>query len=177
MDKNLKKRFDGVYTAEADSVFRYCFFRVSNREVALDMTQETFMRFWDSIREGKEIKNDRAFLFTISRNLVIDYYRKKKSLSLDAILDEVEDATMHLEDKSSFSNTEMTAEARFVMEKINELEPIHREIVRLRFMEGLPPKEIAEVLGVTANVVSVRVIRAMEKLREITGYEVETQNE
>jgi RNA polymerase sigma-70 factor, ECF subfamily len=174
--KSLKKRFDQIYSSEADSVFKYCFFRVSNRETALDLTQETFMRFWDSLRNGKSIKNDRAFLFTISRNLIIDHYRKKKSLSLDAILEEVDDATLHIEDKEGLLNTEMTAEARFVLEKINDLEPIHREIVYMRFMEGLKPKEIGKVLGVSANVVSVRVIRALEKLREITGYDENMHN-
>lgn len=173
LDK-LKKRFETVYSAESDAVFRYCFFRTSQREVALDLTQEVFMRFWDSLQNKKDIKSDRAFLFTISRNLVIDYYRKKKSASLDSIVEEVEDGSMIISDTES-QNTILKSEGRFVLEKINQLDPMHRQVIYFRFVEDLKPKEIAEILGVTPNVVSVRIVRAIERLREITGYDIKDE--
>ncbi len=164
---NLKKRFEEVYFSESDAIFRYCFFRVSNREICLDLVQEVFMRYWDALSNKKDIRNDRAFLFTISRNLVIDYYRKKKSVSLDDILDETGDATFVLRDEKD--DPKVSAEARFVLEKMEELSVEDRQVVYMRYVEGMKPKEIAELLEVSANVVSVRLNRAIEKLRQIAG--------
>lgn len=168
----LKKRFTEIYNTQSDSVFRFCLFRVSNRDNSLDIVSETFMRYWDALISGQDIKNDKAFLFTISRNLIIDYYRKKKSVSLDGLLEETEDSSFLMEDKSSSLNTEVSSDARMVLEKINELEPSYRQVIYLRFVEGFKPKEIADILNVSSNVVSVRLLRALEKLRAITGFDV-----
>lgn len=170
----LKNRFDEVYASNVDAVFRYCVFRIADREIVTDLVQDVFTKYWDSLVQGKDINNDRAFIFTISRNLIIDYYRKKKSLSLDSIIDEVDDSSYILLSDESINN-EFTAEARMVRDKINQLEPIHKEIIHLRFIEGLKPKDIAGILDVSPNVVSVRLVRALEKLREITGINLGTE--
>ncbi len=172
MKGNHEKRFVNLYEAEADAVFRYCLYRTSNRETALDLSQETFTKFWDSLVKGTEIRNDRAFLFVIARNLVIDYYRKKKSLSLDAILEEDSDHSLVLHDLTDASSPETTAEGKFVLDKISELEPLYQQTVYMRFVEGLKPKDIAEILGLSANVVSVRITRGLKELRRITGYDI-----
>jgi DNA-directed RNA polymerase specialized sigma24 family protein len=59
--------------------------KVSSREIAQDLTQEVFMRFWQTLRDGEKAYNERALLYTIARHLVIDWYRKKKESSLDAL--------------------------------------------------------------------------------------------
>ncbi len=164
-----KQRFESLYKNEADAIFRYCLFRVSDREVALDLTQDAFARFWDTLSNGKNIQNDRAFIFMIARNLIIDFYRKKKAVSLDNILEENEDQMFMA--SSLMQEIDISAEGRFVLEKINDLESGQKQIIYLRFVEDLKPQEIAEILGVTPNVVSVRVIRALEKLRGLLGFE------
>jgi RNA polymerase sigma-70 factor (ECF subfamily) len=170
----LKKRFNDVYFLHVDAVFRYCIFRVSDREVVTDLVQDVFAKYWDALFQGKDIGNDKAFIFTISRNLIIDYYRKKKSLSLDHIIEEIDDSSFVLSSDSDI-NSEFTAEARMVLDKMKELEPIHREIIHLRYIEGFKPKDIATILNVTSNVVSVRLVRALEKLREVTGINMEKE--
>ena len=47
--RELEKLFLGIYNNESDAIFRFCLIRTSDREVALDMTQDTFMRFWRSL--------------------------------------------------------------------------------------------------------------------------------
>src|SRR3954470_8519467 len=93
----VEKLFGEIYSRESDAIFRFCLLRTSDRDMALDFTQDTFMRFWNTLLTDKDIKNSRTFLFTIARNIIIDWYRKKKSLSLDALLEGIGD------DKSSFS--------------------------------------------------------------------------
>lgn len=170
----MKNRFVSLYEKEADAVFRYCLIRTSSRETAIDLSQEAFMRFWDALVQHKSISNDRAFLFTIVRNLIIDWYRKKKSVSLEA-LGESRDGeerdildTLILQD-GGYIQEELRAEGRYVIEKIKELDPQYQQILYLRFVEDMKPREIAEILDESVNVVSVRLTRAIEKLRNIVG--------
>ncbi len=58
MKQSLVHKFEKIYEKESDAVFRFCLFRVSDREQALDITQETFLRLWQSLSDGKEILNE-----------------------------------------------------------------------------------------------------------------------
>ena len=172
---STKERFENLYQTESDAVFRYCLYRVSDYNQALDLTQTVFMRYWDALSQGREILNDRAFIFMIARNLIIDFYRKKKSLSLDSILEENEDQ-MFMADDVNELDAEISSEARFILGKISELEPIHQQVIYLRYVEDMRPHEIAEVLEVSSNVVSVRIVRGLEKLRELSGINIKEKN-
>lgn len=168
----LKKRFISLYDKEADVIFRFCLSRVSDREASLDLAQETFTKFWNTLIGGQEIKNDRALLFAIARNLVIDRYRKKKSVSLDALLEDEESVGYvgKLLGGPGRNEIEMTKEAEYMIEKINEIDEIYREVVYMRFAEDLKPKEIANLLGISQNVASVRINRGLAQLKKIMGY-------
>ena len=169
----MKQRFIQIYSANADSVFRYCFIRVSDRNVATDLTQDIFMRYWDNLAKGTDIANDRAFLFTVARNIIIDWYRKKKSVSLEGLQEENDDIEVFvpIEDNAKGA-LEMQTESRFLLDKIRSLPPTSQQILYLRYIEDLKPKEIAEILDIKENTVSVRIHRALEELRKMTGYEL-----
>jgi RNA polymerase sigma-70 factor (ECF subfamily) len=86
MEKSdVEKMFFELYENEADAIFRFVFFKVNDREIALDITQESFVRTWEYLSKGKMIANKRAFLYRVAGNRVIDHYRKHKGLSLDAL--------------------------------------------------------------------------------------------
>lgn len=170
-NKKVCDEFAEIYERESDSVFRFCLLRTSDREMALDFTQDTFMRFWGSLQSDKKINNYRTFLFTIARNIIIDWYRKKKSVSLDSILESAGAA-----DKSSFMATaredvEIEVEAEYMIRKIAELEEPYQNAVYLRCVEELKPREIAEILGESANVISVRISRGLGQLRAMLQME------
>ncbi len=167
--------FKEIYDKESDAIFRFCVIRVSNREQALDITQETFLRLWQTLKEGTEIKNTRAFLFTVAHRLIIDWYRKKKSLSLDAIImnNEGEEFEYERPDHSSDENLLGGAEGRYLVSQIDNLTPTSRDPVYLRFVEGLSPEEIASILGISTNAASVRLNRGLVELRKKTKYDEE----
>lgn len=169
MSDNITNTFKKIYEEQSDPIFRFCLIRVSDREQALDITQETFLRLWNTLLEEKVVENNRAFLFTIARRLVIDWYRKKKSISLDKMMDN-EEYPYDLPDEKNTNNIEIGAEGRYLLEKINELAPIYRNSVYLRFVEDLSPEEIGKILNISANASSVRINRGLEELRKITGY-------
>lgn len=152
--------FLSTYDTYGDAIFRFCCLKVSPREVAEDITQETFMRFWQAVREGTVMRNDRALLYTIARNLIIDWYRKKKESSLDALLENGD--TFRGESETDVT---LPAEAAEVLRAVHLLDDQSREAVLLRFVEGLSPKEIGELSGESANVISVRINRAVKKVR------------
>lgn len=170
---NIKEQFTELYNRESDAIFRFCLIRTSDQEKALDLTSETFMKFWDALLKKEEgvIEHNRAFLFKIARNLIIDWYRKKKSVSLDSLMEDEEGGVEALLLDKSTVNQERLGEGRFVVEKISELEPAFQQVVYMRYVEDMKPAEIAEILDESVNAVSVRIHRGMEQLREITGYD------
>ncbi len=177
MDKkhkqSLKQTFEAIYKAESDAVFRFCLVKVSDREQALDITQETFTRLWQSINKDTKLTNERAFIFTIANHLIIDWYRKKKSLSLDDMTGEENGEPYEPFDDMAHDNIKIEAEGRFLLNKINDLGDSYRQAVYLRFVEGLSPSEISKVLGLSVNATSVRITRGIEELRKLTGYDID----
>ena len=159
--EQTKAHFLEIYDRYADDIFRFCVLKVSPRERAEDITQDVFMRYWQSLREGTQIKNDRAFLYTLARNLIIDWYRKKKESSLDVLQEEgIDFGSLDHEDVLR------GAEMREALEIVQTLDEPSREAVLLRYVEGWSPQEIAALSGESPNAVSVRINRAIKKIQE-----------
>jgi RNA polymerase sigma-70 factor, ECF subfamily len=173
METNNTETFKKIYESKSDAIFRFCLVKVSDRQQALDLTQETFLRLWQTIIEGKKLQNEKAFLFTVAYRLIVDWYRKKKSFSLDKMM-ENENTFFEVSDEKT-NNSTIGAEGRYLFSKINELSPTNRESVYLRFVENLSPQEIGSVLNVSANIASVRINRGLDELRKITGYNNENK--
>jgi len=171
MKKETSEKFSEVYENESDAIFRFCLVRVSNREQALDITQETFLRLWQSLRGNKEIQNNRAFLFTIANHLIIDWYRKKKSMSLEGMMYRDGELEYDPVDESTVDGLGLEAEGRYLLRAISKLAPNHKDPVYLRFVEDLTPGEIGKILWISANAASVRITRGLEELRKNTGYD------
>lgn len=165
-----KKCFSDIYNKESDAVFRFCLLRVSDRERALDITQEAFTRLWSSLVSGKEVENPRALVFVTARNLIIDWYRRTKSVSLEG-LSVNEDKPFDIPDEKSVREMELSSDAKRVLALVEKLESQYREVIFLRFVSDLEPRDIAEILGLNANTVSVRLSRGMEALRQLMGIE------
>ncbi|MEK7602193.1 MAG: sigma-70 family RNA polymerase sigma factor [Patescibacteria group bacterium] len=157
----MKQEFLAVYDQYADDIFRYCVLKVSGRTVAEDLTQEVFMRYWQQLRKGTSIVNGRALLYAMARNLIIDWYRRKKEQSLEVLTEEGYQFPSNDE-----GTIEQHAQLREVLDVIKDLDETSREALTLRFVEGFSPKEIAALSGESANAVSVRINRALKKVQD-----------
>ncbi len=178
-NQDIDHKFEEIYKKQSNAVFSFCLMRVSNREQASDLTQETFLRFWQTLSTKKadkkyKIKNNKAFIFTIAHRLVIDWYRKKKPVSLDGLLHQGE-AKYDLVDDTIIGHTEIGAEGRYLLSYVSRLARSCQYPIYLRFVEGLSPKEIAQVLGITANSASVRINRGLSELRKMAGYDLQSK--
>jgi RNA polymerase sigma-70 factor, ECF subfamily len=159
MQDKMQEKFLAVYEECSDGIFRYCLYRTFDKEVAADLTQEAFLRAWTAFSGKSEISNLKAFVYKIARNLIIDRARKKREMSLDALLEKIEFA--------SPENPDTQVDARLLLDKLQELSDDQREVIIMRYIEGLTPAEIAEILEETPNAVSIRLNRALNRLKEI----------
>jgi len=160
--EETKAYFLQIYDTYADDIYRFCYLKVSNRELAQDLSQEVFTRFWQALREGTVMRSERALLYTMARNLVIDWYRKKKESSLDVLTEQgIEFGGENAEDVTR------EAEMAEALRMVGQLDEASREVLILRFVDGLSPKDIALLSGESANAVSVRLNRAMKKMRTL----------
>ncbi len=151
--------FMDAYEQHADAIFRHYYFRVYSREKAQDLVQEVFMRVWDYVREGHEVRNIRAFLYKLANNVIIDEVRKKQPGSLEALREK------GWEPPASGRNMEEILAGEEANDLLQQLEPSYCQVLTMRYIDDLAPREIAEILEETPDAVSVRIHRALEKVR------------
>ena len=160
--EKMQQDFLKAYDENSDALFRQCFFKVHDRELAKDILQDTFVKTWDYIVKGNTILNMKAFLYKTLNNLVIDQYRKKKTVSLDALAEDGFDPVA----PESFD-----AHDRFEGEKalkfLEKLGEPYKDAVFMRYVNGLELSEIADITGESENTISVHVHRGINKLREL----------
>lgn len=164
----LQKIFEKAYGENSDALFRFAYYRVSDREQAMDIVGDAFVRFWESLSK-EEVQEPRAFLFKVTRNLIIDWYRKKKSIAVPDFSEGAPEENGRENFMDMFAGdlpgAEVLSEAQMIIEKIRTLEPIYREALYLRYVEELNPKEIAAITGESTNLISVRVNRGLKLLK------------
>ena len=157
----MQSHYMDAYNRYADALFRYCIVRVRNRDVAKDLVQETFLKAWTYITQDKDIENIQALLYRIAHNAIIDFSRKKRSISLEwlhefAQYDPVDTTTQHPHDAV------LQSEALVAIEKLDEK---YRDPIILRYIEDKSIGEIASLLGESENTISVRIHRGLHKLK------------
>lgn len=146
---NLEEQYDKIY--------RYCYFKVKNREIAEDITQETFLRFFENIsyvNRGQELR----YLYTIARNLCVDEYRRKREEPLP------EEAAGSFEEE----NMVMRIAVRSALEGLEETD---RELLLMRHVNGVPVSVIAGLYGMSRFAAYRRILQAEKNLKSGLGKE------
>src|SRR3989344_3466496 len=157
-----EQQFLQAYDKYSDAIFRYCYYRVFDSEKAKDVVQEAYCRTWKYIADGNQIQNIRAFLYRTATNIIIDESRKKKSISLNQIMEKgftpSTDPRNKIEDQ--LTGKELIGVVKLLDEK-------YRDVILLKYIEDLSTKEIASILDTTENNVYVMMSRALEKVKSI----------
>lgn len=159
---------DGLIVQYQHRLLRYLLFLTGNREMAEDIFQETWMRV---LVRGAQYNGNARFdtwLFTIARNLVIDLRRKRTMASLEAMSDSENDDRpfeMASDELSPFDHYQSREVGRRVAAALLTLEPLHREVLVLRFHEELSLEEIAQVTRAPLSTVKSRLYRGMAALK------------
>lgn len=156
-----KDAFGKIYQTFLGKIYRFIYFSVRDKSLAEDLTQNTFIKAWKALPSFTEKKASfQTFLFTIARNTVIDYTRKKKNVSLELIEnieshENIEELTFQKEEK------EMVTRA------LSKLDYFEKHIVILRFFEEMSFAEIGEIVDKKEGAVRVHIHRILKKLKEI----------
>ncbi len=162
----IRQAFLEAYDKHSDAIFKHCYFRLFNRERAKEIMQDTFMRAWEQMKKGTEILNVKAFLYRIATNLIIDDTRKKKMGSLDQLQEQGFNPSV-ADDRENIMNR---MEGQRLKEIIQHIDEKYSSVILLRYVNDLSIKEIAEQLGVTENVVSVRIHRGLKEVKKLVSY-------
>lgn len=168
-----KEAFTEIYDFYVVRIFRFIYLKTSSKETAEDLTSETFLRCWQYIKkkrddgEAKIVKHNRIspLLYKISRNLIIDYYRKKKDLIIEASEEEKNTIIDYKQDIL----TEITKkqEVEELRKAINGLKDDYQEVLILRYSEDLSMSEIADITGRKEGAIRVQIHRATKALEKI----------
>ncbi len=165
MNRKVEEQFLKAYEEYAEAIYRHCYFRVFNKQRAEELMQDTFTKTWLYLSRGKKVDNLRAFLYRVAGNLVIDESRKNKMASLEAWLEAGEgENDIPTEGHKDILRSAMAKE---VVRAMDRLDKDDQEILTLRFVSDLDPKEIAIILGISPNNASVKINRAVAELRKI----------
>ena len=140
-------------------IFRYCFWRTKQRSDAEDLTQETFLCFINSLSHYSDRGKPKALLYTIARNLCINWHKRMKPLPLS---DETLENISFVE-----ADKEVEIANRLTLHKyMNQLPKDQQEILLLRYYLELQVNEIAKTLGISRFAVMYRLRTAMKNLRK-----------
>jgi RNA polymerase sigma-70 factor (ECF subfamily) len=161
---STQEEFLEIYDQYSDELFRYCLIKVRNRDVALDVTQDTFVRTWEYRNSGKDIDNPRAFLYRVAKNLIIDLSRKRISYSLDQLIEE--GIELGASSRSESSSWQDRIDSAMALDILKKLDKESYELLHLRYIQDLSVADIAAMREQSPNTTSVRIHRALNKLKE-----------
>lgn len=149
-------------------LLRYLVYLTSRREQAEDLVQETWMRVLERSGQYDGRSRFEPWLFSIARNLAIDYLRRRQRASLNASNALSSDAVLELpapDVHSPFLAAAKSEDAARIAVAMEALEPIYREALLLRFQEDLSLEEIAQVAGAPVSTISSRIHRGLSMMR------------
>lgn len=152
-----------------DALFRHAYYRLSDRERAIELVHDTFVQAWSYTRRNVVIESYKSFLYKILNNRIIDEYRKRKSVSLDELISGDGTDERYIEGLRDDAHEDLIAsiDAKKALVHLRDIPERYREAIVLRYIDGLSPREIAELVEVNENVVSLRIHRGLKALKKI----------
>jgi RNA polymerase sigma-70 factor (ECF subfamily) len=163
--------FGFIYKAYYTPVYRYLLIRARSASTAEDLAQTVFVKIFQNLHRFEPRDEPLRYFFSVARNTLIDFYRKKKESNFSELGDEetpfdVSDNREGLDE--TMHRALMIASAKRIMEE--ELSDEQREAIALRFFGELSNKEIAKLLGKTEGTIRQMQSRALRFLSKKMKY-------
>ena len=156
MDKEL---YEEHYLA----VYKYILYLTNQSELAHDLLQETFYRFFK--QNTLAIEHKRSFLLRIARNIVYDHFRKQRLIQFFTLVKDKRVDVELLPEEVLVKGEEVAALYR----ALQEIKLSYREVVILRYIEDYSVKEVATILGCSQVQVKNNTTRGLQALRKLLG--------
>lgn len=166
------RAFDMLLSNNQRKVFTYILFVVRNRDVANDVFQDTFVKVITQLQQKRYVPNGKfsAWVMRIAHNEIMDWYRNQRSGRIvetpeDNDLSNIGGMDVTLSSiESQYVNSQVLTDVRRMM---NQLPASQREVVFMRFYQGMSFKEIASTTGVSINTSLGRMRYAILNLRRM----------
>ncbi|CUT01678.1 RNA polymerase sigma factor [Candidatus Chrysopegis kryptomonas] len=152
--------FEEIYEKYKNQLYRFCFRMISDKETALDIVQDVFLKLYENINSIEPNSSLSALLFKMARNKCLNFIRDKK----EKIDTEQIEINSNFEIEKEFEIKETKERLMKVLDLIGDE---YREILILREWNGLSYADIAEVLNTTIPAVKSKLFKARKKLTEI----------
>ena len=145
-----------------DGLILYLNGYVNNIYVAEEIMEETFFKLAVKKPKFSEKSSFKTWLYTIGRNVAIDYIRHNSKFSMYSI----EDMENYLKDETDLESIYIKNERKMMVHKaMSKLKPEYRQVLWLCFFEGFSNEEIAQIMGKTKRQVENLVYRSKQSLK------------
>jgi RNA polymerase sigma-70 factor (ECF subfamily) len=170
IDKNIilkaksgnAKAFDAIVAFYQKAIYGHLYRIVNNRNDALDLTQDTFIKVYKNRKMIDPDKSFKAWMYKIATNTAYDWLRKqKRQPQVRAIDDSTEFET--IEDNPSYYNIGEINNLDLI-QALQALRPDREDILRLYYQQGFTYVEISEILQMPLNTVKTNIARAKSEL-------------
>ncbi len=149
-----------AHTDYAKGLNLHAFFKVRDRAMSDDMVQDTFLKTWRYLVRGGKIDIMKAFLYHVLNDLIVDEYRKRKTVSLDILI------TKGFEPNAG--NPERLhniLDGKTALLLIQRLPVAYQKVMRMRYVQDLSLAEMALITGQSKNTIAVQAHRGLAKLK------------
>jgi len=163
--------FDELLQRHQKDVYNYIYFIIKNRDLAEDVFQETFIKAIMTIKQGRYTENGkfRAWILRIAHNLIIDYFRQERNENTVSN-DEVEVDLLnkaYLCDATIEENLIYDQIMKDIRKLIDFLPDSQREVLEMRYYQGMSFKEISDKEGISINTALGRMRYAILNMRKM----------
>ena len=154
--------FAKLYNKYIKKIYSFIYYKSCHKETAEDLTSQTFIKALEGIKTFNPDKGSfSSWLYRIARNNVIDYYRKKEHGTVD-----VYDFWGLSSDTNILYDIDVKEKLSQVENYLKKLKREQREVVMMRIWDGLPYKEISEIIGKSEASCKMTFSRTMAELRK-----------
>ncbi len=136
------------------------FFKVNNHAIGEDLVQDTFIKTWSYLVKGGKIDIMKAFLYHVLNNLIVDQYRKHKTVSLDSLMEKGFEPSEN--DSGKIFNI---LDGKVAILLIARLPETYQKIMRMKYVQDLSLEEMSLITGERKNTLAVKIHRGLEKLK------------
>ncbi|WP_148134452.1 RNA polymerase sigma factor [Candidatus Formimonas warabiya] len=155
----MQNEFLMLYDQFFDDVYRYTLFKTGNKWDADDLVSEVFRKAFEKFTSLRD--NPKAWLMTIARNTVIDFYRKKRDLVVEDTELEKHTYTFSFEEA-----LEKQDELRCLKKGLKNLAKEDLELINLKYFADLTHQEIGTIMGKTGDAIKMKTLRIVRQLGE-----------
>ena len=163
---NSERVFEKYYMDYKKNIYWYVRRRVSSDEIAQDITADVFVKLIenDGVLSKRDCNGVKAWLFTVARNMIIDFFRKKSTNVEKFDIDDEVLELVAVEDGDHLAHEIKDEQKQLLLGAMDGLKSVEKEILSLRFQEEYSFAEIAEITGKKEGNVKMILYRALEKL-------------